>query len=217
MPPVYSCLQLTAERIKPRRRRWHFMNVIKLLASRSLTPTIAAFAVACLALDALHAADKPNIVYILADDLGWTDLACQGSQYYETPNIDRLASQGMRLTRYHNCQNCQPTRAALMTGQYAPRTGIYTVGGIDRFDWQTRPLRPVDNVVQLPLDKITIAQRLKQAGYATGMFGKWHLGNNGDYHPGKRGFDEAIVSMGAHFDFVTNPPADYPKGQYLAD
>lgn len=163
------------------------------------------------------AADRPNIVYILADDLGWTDVACYGSKYYETPNIDRLASQGMKLTRYHNCQNCQPTRAALMTGQYAPRTGIYTVGGIDRFDWQTRTLRPVDNVQQLPLDKITIAQALKQAGYATGMFGKWHLGNNGDYHPGRRGFDEAIVSMGQHFDFVTHPPVDYPKGQYLAD
>src|SRR5262245_22889302 len=163
------------------------------------------------------AAENPNIVYILADDLGWTDLGCQGSKYYETPNIDRLASQGMRLTRYHNCQNCQPTRAALMTGQYAPRTGVYTVGGIERFDWESRPLRPVDNVVQLPLDKITIAQVLKKAGYATGMFGKWHLGNAGNYHPGKRGFDEAIVSMGAHFDFVTQPPVEYSKGQYLAD
>jgi arylsulfatase A-like enzyme len=160
---------------------------------------------------------RPNIVFVLADDLGWTDLGCQGSKYYETPNIDRLASQGMRLTRYHNCQNCQPTRAALMTGQYAPRTGVYTVGGIERFPWQTRPLRPVDNVQQLQLDKITIAQVLKQAGYATGMFGKWHLGNGGDHHPGKRGFDEAIVSMGAHFDFNTSPPVDYPKGQYLAD
>src|ERR1044071_1780735 len=87
-----------------------------------------------------HAADKPNIVFILADDLGWTDLACQGSKDYETPNIDRLPAQGMRLTRYHNCQNCQPTRAALMTGQYGPRTGVYTVGGIERFDWETRPL-----------------------------------------------------------------------------
>ncbi|HEY2415288.1 MAG TPA: sulfatase [Pirellulaceae bacterium] len=162
-------------------------------------------------------ADKPNIVYILADDLGWTDLACYGSKYYETPNIDRLASQGMKFTRYHNCQNCQPTRAALMSGQYAPRTGIYTVGGIDRFEWQGRPLRPVDNVTELPLDKITIAQRLKNAGYATGMFGKWHLGNAGGYHPSKRGFDEAIVSMGQHFDFNTSPPVEYPKGQYLAD
>src|SRR5213075_1960111 len=81
---------------------------------------------------------KPNIVFILADDLGWTDVACYGSKYYETPNIDRLASQGMKFTNYHNCQNCTPTRAALMSGQYAPRTGIYTVGGIDRFEWQGR-------------------------------------------------------------------------------
>jgi arylsulfatase A-like enzyme len=160
---------------------------------------------------------KPNIVYILADDLGWTDTATYGSKYYETPNIDRLAAQGMKLTRYHNCQNCQPSRAALMSGQYGPRTGIYTVGSIGRFEWEGRPLRPVDNVEQLPLEKITIAQSLKQAGYATAMFGKWHLGSGGDYHPGKRGFDEAIVSMGQHFDFKTNPKTDYPKGQYLAD
>ena len=176
------------------------------------------YSLTCVAI--LQAADpssKPNIVYILADDLGWTDLACQGSQYYETPNIDKLASQGMRFLQYHNCQNCQPTRAALMTGQYAARTGIYTVGGIDRFDWSSRPLRPADNVTKLPLDKITVAQSLKANGYATGMFGKWHLGEDGDYHPSKRGFDEAIVSMGVHFDFKTNPKVDYPQGQYLAD
>ncbi len=160
---------------------------------------------------------KPNIVFILADDLGWTDTATYGSKYYETPNIDRLATQGMKWTRYHNCQNCQPTRAALMSGQYAPRTGIYTVGGIERFEWEGRPLRPVDNVTELPLDKTTVAQSLKAAGYATAMFGKWHLGNDGNHHPGKRGFDEAIVSMGAHFDFNTNPKTEYPKGQYLAD
>ena len=104
-----------------------------------------------------------------------------------------------------------------MSGQYAPRTGIYTVGGIGRFDWQSRPLRPVDNVQELPLEKITIAQTMKQAGYATGMFGKWHLGQSGEYHPGQRGFDEAIVSMGKHFNFVTQPKVEYPKGEYLAD
>ena len=145
------------------------------------------------ALVATRAADRPNIVFILADDLGWTDLAVQGSKYYETPNIDRLAAQGMRFTSYHNCQNCAPTRAALMSGQYGPRTGIYTVGGIGRFDWQSRPLRPVDNVTRLPLDRITIAQALKAAGYATGMFGKWHLGEDAEHHPGQRGFDEAIT------------------------
>jgi len=159
----------------------------------------------------------PNIVFILADDLGYTDVACFGSQYYETPNLDRLATQGMRLLSHHHCQNCTPTRAALMSGQYAARTGVYTVGGIDRFDWSNRPLRPVDNVTELPLDRVTIAQQLKLAGYATGMFGKWHIGQNGNYHPARRGFDEAIVSMGAHFDFATNPKTEYPQGQYLAD
>lgn len=173
--------------------------------------------VICISAVSAVAADKPNIVYILADDLGWTDTATYGSKYYETPNIDRMAAQGMKFTRYHNCQNCQPTRAALLSGQYAPRTGIYTVGGIDRFEWQGRPLRPVDNVQDLPLDKITIAQRLKAAGYATGMFGKWHLGNDGAHHPAKRGFDEAIASAGQHFDFKTSPVVEYPKGQYLAD
>ncbi len=69
----------------------------------------------------------------------------------------------------------------------------------------------------LPLGKVTIAQALKSAGYATGMFGKWHLGQQADHHPSRRGFDEAIVSMGKHFDFVTAPKVEYPAGTYLAD
>ncbi|MBM3876296.1 MAG: sulfatase [Verrucomicrobia bacterium] len=170
-----------------------------------------------LAATAFAADRKPNIIFILADDLGYTDVACFGSKYYETPNIDRLAAQGTRLTRYHVSQNCQPTRAALMTGQYAARTGVYTVGGIDRFNWQSRPLRPADNVTELPLDRTTVAQTLKGAGYATAMFGKWHLGQQGKFHPGQRGFDEAITTMGAHFDFVTQPPTTVPSGVYLAD
>lgn len=163
------------------------------------------------------ASRPPNIVFIMADDLGYTDVGCFGSRYYETPNIDRLASQGLKLLSHHHCQNCTPTRAALMSGQYGARTGVYTVGGIDRFDWSTRPLRPVDNVTNLPLDRDIIAKQLKAAGYATGMFGKWHIGQQGDYLPGKRGFDEAIVSMGVHFNFETTPKVDYPKGTYLAD
>ena len=172
---------------------------------------------ACVLSIASAADPKPNIVFIMADDLGYTDVACFGSRYYETPNIDRLASQGLKLTSHHHCQNCTPTRAALMSGQYGARTGVYTVGGIDRFNWKDRPLRPVDNVTELPLDRQTIADQLKAAGYATGMFGKWHIGQKGPHHPARRGFDEAIVSMGAHFDFETNPPTEYPKGQYLAD
>ncbi len=164
------------------------------------------------------AADKPNVVFILADDLGWTDLGVQGSKYYKTPNIDRLAAEGMRFTNGYTCgPNCQPTRAALMSGQYGPRTGVYTVGGIERFNWQTRPLRPVDNVAKLPTEIETLAETMKRAGYATGMFGKWHLGDTAEHHPSAQGFDEAIVSAGQHFDFNTSPKTEYPEGTYLAD
>jgi arylsulfatase A-like enzyme len=179
---------------------------------------LSLFALFLLPLAVTAAEPKPNIVFILADDLGYTDVGCYGTGYYRTPNIDRMAAQGKRFTDGYTCgPNCQPTRAALMSGQYGPRTGVYTVGSIDRFDWQTRPLRPVDNVVALPPDKVTLAQALKKAGYATALFGKWHLGQQGDQHPGRRGFDEAIVSMGAHFDFKTDPKTDYPPGTYLAD
>ncbi len=161
---------------------------------------------------------RPNIVFILADDLGYTDVACYGSRYYETPHIDRMASQGVRFTSGYTCgPNCTPTRAALMSGQYGARTGIYTVGHIDRFNWRSRPLRPVDNVEQLAPEKVTIAEALKKAGYATGLFGKWHLGEDPVHHPLKQGFDEAIVSAGRHFDFRTNPKVEYPPGTYLAD
>ena len=176
---------------------------------------LVTFCIQCVA--PTEAREQPNIIFVLADDLGWTDTGVYGSDYYETPNIDRLAAQGMRFTSYHTCANCQPTRAALMTGQYAPRTGVYTVGGIDRFKWWQRNLRPVDNVTALPLDRTTIAQSLKKAGYATAMFGKWHLGQKEGYHPLDRGFDEAIVSNGKHFDFPTDPKVEYPAGQYLAD
>ncbi len=163
-------------------------------------------------------ASRPNIIFILADDLGYTDLACYGSRYYETPNIDRLAAQGMRFTSGYTCgPNCAPTRAALMSGQYGPRTGIYTVGSIERFNWRSRSLRPVDNIEDLAPEKITIAEALKKGGYTTGMFGKWHLGQDAKHHPLAQGFDEAIVSAGLHFDFVTTPKVSYPSGAYLAD
>ena len=122
------------------------------------------------------AAKQPNVVIILADDLGYGDLGCYGHPQIKTPNLDRMAAEGAKMTQF-NCPApfCAPTRAALMSGQYAPRTGVYTVGGIDRFDWSTRTLRPVDNVTELPLDRDIIAKQLKAGGYATGMFGKWHL------------------------------------------
>src|SRR3954462_3040661 len=103
-----------------------------------------------------------------------------------------MAGTGPRFKNEYKCgPDFQPTRAAMMSGQYGPRTGVYTVGSIDRFDWRSRPLKPADNVANLPLSKVTLAQSLKAAGYATANFGKWHLGQNGAYHPSKRGFDEA--------------------------
>jgi arylsulfatase A-like enzyme len=171
-----------------------------------------------LAVEAVAATpEKPNIVYILADDLGWTDLGCQGSKYYETPNIDRLAAQGIRMLRYYNSQNCAPTRAVLMSGQYAPRTGIYTVNSLERGHAGERRMNVPANETKLPLEKFILPQALKSAGYATGMFGKWHLGNAGEHHPAQRGFDEALVSDGKHFKFTTIPEVKYPERQYLAD
>jgi arylsulfatase A-like enzyme len=159
----------------------------------------------------------PNIVYILADDLGWTDLGVQGSRYYETPNLDRLASQGLRLQRYYNSQNCAPTRAVLMSGQYAPRTGMYTVNTLERGEPAARRMHVPANTTQLPLDRVLLPAAIRSAGYVTGMFGKWHLGTARPYHPADRGFDEALVSDGRHFKVTTVPPVEVPPDQYLAD
>ncbi len=163
-------------------------------------------------------AEPPNVLFVLADDLGWTDLGCQGSRYYSTPAIDRLASEGMRFTAAYTAgPNCQPTRAALMSGQYGPRTGVYTVGGTDRFDTSMRPLVPVENVTRLSPQVVTVAEALKASGYVTGYFGKWHLGDDPEHHPSAQGFGEALTSMGRHFGFVTTPCTNVPPGTYLAD
>jgi len=131
--------------------------------------------------------DKPNIIFILADDLGWAELGCYGNRFNETPNLDKLASQGMRFTEaYAAAPVCSPYRAALMTGQYPARVGI------------TDYLRPND-AKHLSTDYVTIAEMLGRAGYATGIIGKWHLtgyANHGakEIGPDLHGFDEVIVS-----------------------
>jgi arylsulfatase A-like enzyme len=132
---------------------------------------------------------KPlNIIFILADDLGAHDLGCFGSTFYETPNLDRLARQGMLFTQaYAACPVCSPTRAAFMTGKYPPRTGITEFIGGSR---KGRFL-PADYAHQLALSEVTLAKAFKSAGYVTGMAGKWHLGGEG-FGPEKQGFDDAI-------------------------
>jgi len=157
---------------------------------------------------------RPNFVVILADDLGWTGLRCFGSKYYETPNLDRLCAEGMKFTNgYADAPVCAPTRACLISGQYTPRTGVYRVSDMTKGKEQFCPvIQPKKR--PFGLDKITIAEALKQLGYATAHFGKWHLGPN---HPSEHGFDVAIESSGRHFDPVTKPPMHVPKGAYLTD
>ncbi|MDH4239097.1 MAG: sulfatase [Phycisphaerae bacterium] len=132
-------------------------------------------------------AQRPNIILILADDLGWAELGCYGNTFNETPNLDKLAAQGTMFTdAYASAPVCSPYRAALMTGQYPARVGI------------TDYLRPNDEN-HLSTDYITIAEMLKMAGYTTGIIGKWHLtgyANHGakEVPPTRHGFDEVIVS-----------------------
>ena len=122
---------------------------------------------------------QPNIVFIMADDLGWTDLGVMGSDYYETPNIDRLASQGMLFTNaYASAANSAPSRACLMTGMYTPRHGIFTVSPSARGDKTKRKLIPILNTEDVRADFITMAEALQKCGYQCGHVGKWHLGDD---------------------------------------
>ncbi len=166
---------------------------------------------------ALAAARPPNIVFILADDLGWSDTGFAGSRYYETPNLDAFAASGMRFTSFYMSQNCAPSRASLFSGQYAPRTGVYTVDSLERGDAAARKMGVPANATSLPSATTTVAAALKSAGYVTGIFGKWHLGTEPGQHPRQRGFDEALLSAGKHFGFVTDPPLETPATNYLAD
>jgi len=145
---------------------------------------------------------KPNIVFILMDDLGWTDVGYMGSEYYETPNIDRLASQGMIFTHaYANAANCAPTRACLLSGQYSPRHGVYTVARPDRGNSEDRRLIPIANSREISLDKLTLAEAIQPAGYVSAAIGKWHVGNI----PGEQDFSFSIDRyemgyQGGHFN-----------------
>jgi arylsulfatase A-like enzyme len=123
-------------------------------------------------------ARRPNIVFILADDLGYGDLSSYGASDIHTPNIDRLAQEGMCFTAHYAAANtCSPSRAALMTGRYPPRTRVNAV-------------LSYDTVEGLPLEEITLAEILRQAGYTTGMVGKWHLGQVEAFMPWHQGFEE---------------------------
>lgn len=146
----------------------------------------------CLALGSSAAAPaRPNVILILADDLGWTDLACYGSDFYETPHLDRLARDGMKFTQnYSACTVCSPTRAALMTGKYPAR--LHITDWIPGLMPDNPKLLVPDWTKFLPLTETTIADAFKSAGYRTGSIGKWHLGTEA-YYPEQHGFDVNIA------------------------
>ena len=164
------------------------------------------------------AAKKPNIVFILVDDLGWSDIGCYGNSFNETPRIDRLAREGMRFTDFYAAGAvCSPTRASIFSGQYPGRVGItdFIAGHWRPFEKLVVP----QNDSHLPLELTTPAEALRAAGYATAYYGKWHLGGGEKFHPTQHGFDEAIVTRGRHFAprFRTDPPVAVKDGTYLGD
>ncbi len=143
----------------------------------------------------IHTVEKLNFVFIMVDDLGWTGLGCYGSTYYETQNIDRLASQGIRFTEgYATCQVCSPTRASLMTGRYPARVGVTDwilpqwMEDSDYTPDKGQKLLCPKNPRFMNLDEITFAEMLQPAGYTICHIGKWHLGPE-EYYPEKQGFD----------------------------
>lgn len=167
----------------------------------------------------------PNIVFILIDDYGWTDTSFNGSKFYETPNIDRLAQSGMVFTNgYSASPVCSPTRAALMTGKYPARLHLtsHLQGASNRFHF-TKVLQP-DTRLALPLEEVTIAELLRRRGYRTACIGKWHLGTKG-FLPADQGFDVSIAGdeAGSTNDFFFPawkkkiPLDDAQPGDYLTD
>ncbi|MCX7429261.1 MAG: sulfatase-like hydrolase/transferase [Planctomycetia bacterium] len=146
----------------------------------------------------------PNIVILFADDLGWGDLGCYGHPSIRTPNLDRMAAEGMRFTDFYSAgEVCSPSRAALLTGRYPIRSGMFH----DRF----RVLRR-DSAGGLPGEEMTLAEALKTRGYATACIGKWHLGNYANvaaHHPLRHGFDHYF---GLPHSNDMNPAPAAPKG-----
>lgn len=174
------------------------------MGTTNLTPALrlSLFVLPCLLLTCDAAQERrsdtatgdrpPNVVIIVADDLGWADLGSYGNPFYETPNLDRLAASGVRFTQAYAAGHvCSPTRASLLTGRYPARVGLtnYLYGTKIVAD---SPVLPAPFVDRLPLEEVTLAERLKEAGYRTGLVGKWHLGENtslGESDPDLQGFD----------------------------
>ncbi|MHB1484718.1 MAG: sulfatase [Saccharofermentanales bacterium] len=165
---------------------------------------------------------QPNILFILIDDMGWRDLGCYGSTFYETPNIDKLAAEGMIFTNaYASCPVCSPTRASIMSGKYPATVGV------TNYISSTHPskgrLIDAPYIDHLPLSEKSIASALKESGYKTWHVGKWHLGSR-EYYPDKHGFDINIggcsfgmPNFGYFSPYKIETLEEGPDGEYLTD
>jgi len=158
----------------------------------------------------------PNIVLINIDDMGWRDVGFMGSEYYETPNLDALAAQGMIFTNaYAAASNCAPSRASMFTGQWNPRHGVYTVDSSERGKSEDRRLIPTKNTLFLPEDQFVFSMALKNAGYVTCHAGKWHVSED----PTDYGFDVNIGGWhsgnpGSYYPPYTLVPLEAPSDDY---
>ena len=178
---------------------------------------------------------RPNVIVILADDLGWADLSSYGSTFYETPNLDKLAANGIRFTQnYATCPVCSPTRASMMTGKYPVKTGVTDWIRGRQEDGKARPYEKLlaqPTAYQLALEEKTIAELALEEGYKTFFAGKWHLGEEEKYWPDHQGFQinkagwskgspsgKINDSTGGYFTPYSNPKLnDGPAGEYLTD
>ena len=168
-------------------------------------------ALVCLFMAAPVVAQPPNILLILADDLGWADVGCYGNTYNETPHLDRLAREGLRFTQFYAGPVCSPTRANLQSGRDQARYGITQHIPGHRRPWAK--LSDPEVPKQLPLEVVTFAERLTEAGYRTGYFGKWHLGGAG-FSPTDQGWQTAEETKG---NILKRDGVERRTTEYLAD
>lgn len=175
-------------------------------------------------------AGNPNIVFILVDDLGWTDLSVSGSDYYQTPNVDQLAKEGMMFTNaYSACTVSSPTRASILTGKYPAK--LHLTDWIEGWKADNTKLQIPQWTMYLPQEEVTLAEIFRDAGYRTGHFGKWHLGKDEKYWPENQGFEvnvggwakgspnrDKAENYSGYFSPYGNPRlTDGKDGEYLTE
>ena len=165
----------------------------------------------------------PNVIFFLVDDLGWSDVGCYGSKFYETPNIDKLANEGVRFTNaYSACHVCSPTRASILTGKYPASLNLTDwLPGRRNFSFQK--LKNVEINQHIPYDISTLPKTLKNNGYKTAIIGKWHLGEDDDTTL-KQGFDSHLPDWnkgwpkeGYYFPYGMKGLEVGDEGEYLTD